>query len=43
MSSKDFVEENSEEAINSGPMLNVRGTVRYCGLRTVSVELLVNG
>jgi hypothetical protein len=43
MNSKDFVEENSEDAIISGPMLNVRGTVRYFGLRTTSFELLLNG
>jgi len=43
MSSKDFVEENSEDAIRSGPMLNFRGTVRYFELRTASFELLLNG
>jgi len=43
MSSKDFVEENSEDAIRRGPMLNFRGTARYFELRTASFELLLNG
>ena len=43
MSSKDFVEENSEDAIIRDPMLKERGTVRYFGLSTVSVKLLLNG
>jgi len=43
MSSKDLVKEIYEDSIISGPILNVRGTVRYFGLRTVSIELLLNG